>query len=148
MNVRLITAAQTLPLRQVILRPGRPAIESVFEGDDVEGNFHVGAFSDTSEDLVVGIATMLKVDDPRCEASPAYRLRGMAVATDQQRTGIGSATLQFAEEEAARRDANVIWCNAREEAVPFYLRHGYETVGDIFTLPNIGPHFFCRKQLG
>lgn len=148
MHVRLITAEDTIPLRKALLRPDRPVEESIYVGDDETSSFHVGAFeSDDPSALAIGVATMLQVDDPRCEAAPAHRLRGMAVAADRQRSGIGSATLQFAEAEAARRGSTIVWCNARTVAVPFYLRHDYETVGDEFELPNIGPHFFCRKRL-
>ena len=148
MHVRLITAEETIPLRQALLRPDRPRIESIYDGDHDPKSFHVGAFkSDASSAAIIGIATMLPTDDPRCQAAPAYRLRGMAVTKEHQRTGVGSATLHYAEIEAARRDAVVVWCNARTVAIPFYLQHGYESVGDQFELPNVGPHFFCRKSL-
>ena len=148
MHTRLITAEDTIPLRQALLRPGRPVEESIYAGDHDATSFHVGAFeNDNPDGMAVGIATMLLADDPRCEAAPAFRLRGMAVAASHQKTGYGSAALQFAEAEAGRRGGVIVWCNAREIAVPFYRRNGYETVGDVFSLPNIGPHFFCRKRL-
>ena len=146
MIARLISAAETLPLRQALLRPNRSVAESVYPGDNDVSTFHVGVF-DVDATLPAAIATLLLQDDPRCPAQPTWRLRGMAVDARRQRTGFGSAALQFAEKTARQREGAAIWCNARQPAVAFYQRHGYEPIGEIFTLPNIGPHFFCCKTL-
>lgn len=146
MIVRLISPEETIPLRSAILRPGLPVEVCHYDGDNDEHSFHIGTFLDNGE-TNVAIATMLKIDEPRCPASPAYRLRGMAVAADQQRNGMGSAALKFAEDEVVRRGGVAIWCHARETAVPFYRSHGYEPVGGAYPIPNIGPHFFCYKRL-
>lgn len=146
MIARLIATEETFSLRSAILRPGRPIDDVYYEGDDDEHSFHVGTFLDDGE-TQVAIATMLRMDEPRCPASPAYRLRGMAVAADQQRRGMGSAAIKFAEDEVVRRGGVAVWCHAREIAVPFYLTHGYESVGDEYPIPNIGPHYFCFKRL-
>lgn len=150
---RLIQASETLPLRQAILREGMPIEEAIFAGDKEETTFHVGTFEQAGEQPLA-VATMMLQDDPRCDVQDdpnsiglRYRLRGMAVAESRQRNGLGSAALTFAEKEAIKRGATIIWCNAREPAVPFYLRHGYESVGERFTIPTAGPHFFCRKRL-
>ena len=34
-----------------------------------------------------------------------------------------------------------LWCNARLIAVPFYERMGLTAVGDLFEMPEIGPHY-------
>jgi len=152
MFARLITASETIPLRMAILRQGLPMEEAVFVGDEEDTTFHVGAF-DEADGQPLAIATMMLQADARCDSGSGslsglrYRLRGMAVAESRQRTGLGSTALIFAEQEAAKRGATIVWCNAREPAVPFYLRHDYETVGDRFDIPTAGPHFFCRKTL-
>lgn len=152
---RLIQASETLPLRQAILREGLPKEQSIFAGDDEPTTFHVGTFEEAGSQPLA-IATMMLQDDPRCHSTEedgpvstgsCYRLRGMAVAKSHQRSGLGTVALVFAEKEAIKRGAKIVWCNAREPAVPFYLRNGYESVGELFTIPTVGPHFFCRKRL-
>lgn len=150
MFARLIKASETIPLRQAVLRKGMPTEASAFLGDDDATTFHVGA-SDITDGQPLAVATMMLQDDPRCDAESEsgvrYRLRGMAVAESRQRTGLGSTALVFAEQEAVQRGATIVWCNARVAALPFYLKHGYETVGELFDIPTVGPHFFCRKRL-
>lgn len=149
MHARIITVEETTPLRSAILRTGRPIEQCHMANDNDPTTFHVGVFADIEsvEAANVAIATMMRQDEERCPARPAYRLRGMAVAADHRRAGFGSEALKFAEEEAARRGGVAVWCDARVGAIPFYLSRGYVTVGDEYVIPDVGPHFFCRKLL-
>lgn len=70
----------------------------------------------------------------------AVRLRGMAVQKDLQGKSIGQDLLDFAIEELQDEEVDVIWCNARTNAIPFYQKMGFATFGKEFTLPGIGPH--------
>ena len=45
-TVRPITAPETRPMRQVVLRPGKTLEELVYPGDDDELCAHLGAFDD------------------------------------------------------------------------------------------------------
>ena len=64
--------------------------------------------------------------------------RRLAPAPDGDRAqrrgqGIGAAVLAAAIDFVAAQGAPLIWCNARESAVPFYARHGFSGHGEIFT---------------
>jgi GNAT superfamily N-acetyltransferase len=65
-----------------------------------------------------------------------YALRGMAVAVEHRRQGIGTRMLRAVCEEV---DAP-LWCNARIQAVPFYLHRGWVEVGPRFDLRDRGAH--------
>lgn len=140
LEIRTITAGETLDLRQSILRAGFPRETAIFPGDDAPASRHFGAFLDQR---LVGVATIHFV--PRLDVpdfDPAYQLRGMATVEEMRGQGVGSALLAACVEEAKRHGAQWIWCNARTPAAGFYKRHGFEVQGGIFDVPMAGPH--CR----
>lgn len=74
------------------------------------------------------------------------KMRQVAVRRDFQNQGLGRRLVESFEDEALRRGFHEIVLHAREVAVPFYLRLGYEVVGDPFE--EIGlPHQRMRKLL-
>ena len=56
-EIRAISAAETLPLRMAILRPNRPAAAAQFPDDDAPDARHFGAFSDGQ---LSGIASLFR----------------------------------------------------------------------------------------
>ena len=74
------------------------------------------------------------------------KLRQMAVDEDHQRQGLGSTLIRHIETELRRRDFQRVELHAREEAVPFYERLGYHTLGDRFIEVNLG-HWKMYRQL-
>ena len=75
--VRLITTAETWPLRQSELRPGRPLAAAQFPGDDLSSTKHFGVFQ---SDELVGIASLFLAEMPEHPSVSALQLRGMATA--------------------------------------------------------------------
>ncbi len=139
LEIRPITAAETLDLRHTILRAGLPRETAIFPGDDAPSSRHFGAFRDG---LLVGVATMHYVpllDQPDHEGS-AFQVRGMATAEEVRGTGAGSALLAECIAEARRAGVNWLWCNARTPALGFYARHGFKIQGGVFDIPTAGPH--------
>jgi ribosomal protein S18 acetylase RimI-like enzyme len=55
--------------------------------------------------------------------------------------GYGAAALAACVAEARARGAELVWCNAREAALGFYLRAGFVVTGERFEIASIGPHF-------
>ena len=70
----------------------------------------------------------------------------MAVHENHQRKGLGSRLIQGIESVLRIRGFQQIQLHAREEAVPFYRRLGYQTVGDRFMEVGIG-HWKMYRQL-
>jgi GNAT superfamily N-acetyltransferase len=144
-DIRRITAAETLPLRLEVLRPGRPIETARFPGDEADSTRHFGAFFDGQ---VVGIASVYRAEMPGMPGVAALQLRGMATAPTARGFGLGRA-LTFACADFARTSgAQILWCNARTTAIGFYQKLGFESVGDEFEIPDVGPHYRMRLRLG
>lgn len=145
-QIRPITAAQTHPLRLAVLRPGRPLESVVFPGDDAPQACHLGAFS--GEDIF-GIASLYPEPLPGEAASGDWRLRGMAIAPDHQRQGIGRVLLAACLEHVRSQGGTRLWCNARSTARCFYEAQGFTIRGEEFDIPGVGPHFvMCYNMAG
>lgn len=76
----------------------------------------------------------------------AVKLRQMAVDDTNQRTGIGTAMLSFAEYVATKEGFIRIELNAREVAVGFYQKYDYQIISDSFIEVGI-LHYKMEKQL-
>ena len=76
----------------------------------------------------------------------SVRMRQVAVAEDRQRRGVGQALVRFSEARAKELGFREMVLHAREPAVPFYLKLGYETFGEPFDEVTI-PHRAMRKTL-
>lgn len=137
--IRQATIGEILALRHAMLRAGFPIESARFDGDDDPRTRH---FAAVDHDAVVGCASFMRVD---YDGQPAWQLRGMAVARDRQRQGIGARLLAFAEADCS--DPPTLWCNARIEAVAFYERHGWRTASDLFDIPTVGPHRRMVKEV-
>lgn len=137
-DIRFISAAETMPLRCAILRPDRPPESAQFPGDEDPTTKHFGAFRDGK---IVGIASLYRAEFKERPGKPAYQLRGMATAPDVRGGRFGwelvLACLKFANENGAE----ILWCNARTGAVGFYRKLGFDTIGDEFEYPDVGPHY-------
>ncbi len=158
-SVGLATHEEVIRLRMAVLRPGQPYDASRYAGESQ--GFNAAA---RVEGRVVGCVTLFPAafagpgeDDAPPDAQVpaeavgrrAWRLRGMATAPELRSTGVGSAVLAFALSVASERSAEVVWCNARTEAMPFYRRHGFLTTGSEFLSGgSLGiPHFRAWVRL-
>lgn len=79
-------------------------------------------------------------------AEGEIKMRQVAVRPDLQGKGLGRILVEFSEATARDRGYQDMVLNARDTAVPFYLRLGYELEGDPFTEVGI-PHRKMRKRL-
>ena len=142
-EVRRVSAEDVRPLRHLVLRPGRPFEETAFPGDDAPGAAHFGAFRN---DELLAVATLLDSPHPAL-AGRACQVRGMASHPSVRGAGYGAAALAACVAEARARGAAVVWCNAREAALGFYLRTGFVVTGERFEVAGIGPHFRMHLAL-
>jgi GNAT superfamily N-acetyltransferase len=129
-EVRVVDEALTRELRRAVLRPFLPA-DAPLPGDDLPDGVHFAAVDD--EGTVVGTCFVYPAPCPWLpERSPAWRLRQMATAEGCRGRGIGGAVFDAALNHVRRCGATLLWCDAREAAVPFYRRHGMEPHGAVF----------------
>lgn len=137
--IKEIKANETHTLRIEILRNGI-ANNYFFEEDNNTSTFHLGAFH---KETCIGIVTFIKDS----KKGNTYQLRGMALALKYQKLGIGTQLIQFSYPILKEKNVISIWCNAREIAVDFYTKNGFEIKGEAFNIPNIGIHYIMSKQL-
>ncbi len=100
-------------------------------------SYHLACYQD---DTLVACVVLKPV------SSGKIRMRQLIVAEQYQRQGIGTALVARAESFARELGFHEMVMHARETAVPFYERLGYEKEGEQFIDVTI-PHFFMRKRL-
>ncbi|MBL8465889.1 MAG: GNAT family N-acetyltransferase [Thauera sp.] len=77
---------------------------------------------------------------------PDGHIGRMAVRRAARGAGVGGAVLQALIAEAARRGLREVALAAQTHALDFYLRHGFEAVGEVFMEAGI-PHRAMRRTL-
>jgi len=80
-------------------------------------------------------------------ADSSAQLRYMAVDENWRKQGVGRQILLYMEEHARQHDIDEIMLHAREKAVPFYRKLGYETVEKSYRLFDEIQHYKMRKKL-
>lgn len=145
MQVRVVDGEATRELRRVVLRPSWP-VGSAMHGDDDPTAVHLAAVEGPE---IVGACVLLARAYPlRAELPSGWQLRGMAIAADRQRRGIGGHLLAAAFSEIGRRGGRLIWCDARIAAAPFYAQHGFVAEGAEFPQAETGlPHVRMWREL-
>jgi GNAT superfamily N-acetyltransferase len=142
MTVRLVDAAHTRELRRSVLRP-HFAPDDEMPGDEHADALHVAAFAGSS---LASACLIFPEPCPWQPGRPAWRLRSMATDPAARGTGAGTAVARLAAETAKDRGAELLWCEARESAVSFYLRCGWQLHGERFST-GYGPHRYMWLEL-
>ena len=143
-HVELITTTQTLPLRKRVLKPFLSEAECVNPGDDLPTTFQFGLVHNNQ---IVSIATFIQEPFAELPAAFPYRLRGMASDKRYQGQGFGREVLLYGLESLRQTNCDLVWCNAREIAFPFYEKLGFSYLGPLFDIKDIGPHKVMYKRL-
>ncbi|MBO0838869.1 MAG: GNAT family N-acetyltransferase [Actinobacteria bacterium] len=147
--IRELAAQETHPLRRAVSADGRTDLPTMrHELDGSPGAWHLGAVDTAGR--VVAISSLYRVPSPHRPASrPAVQLQFMAVDPAMQRRGIGSAIMAEILRRLEATDAVLLWANARDLAVPFYRRFGFEVVeGSSYRPPETGrPHRIIELDL-
>lgn len=142
--IQKITSKQTYAVRHSVLRQGKPIESCCFEGDDLETTTHFGVIVDKN---IVGIVSIFQNKSDIFVAENQYQIRGMAVLDDFQQKGFGRELVLYCENYILTKNGNLIWFNARENAVVFYQKLGYTTHGNSFIIDGIGSHYVMYKML-
>lgn len=129
-----ITSDDTHPVRLAVLRADTPTKTVTFAEDDWPGAVHLGVRLDGE---VVATSTWIPRPPPpgltaHDEPASAVQLRGMATMQHLQGTGVGAALIAAGCERARTDGHTIVWANARDRALAFYEREGFEVVGEGF----------------
>jgi predicted GNAT family N-acyltransferase len=128
---------QVIDLRQRILR--MPLGLDIYD-DDLAAETEQLIFVFEEEQVVKGCVLMQHYD------AETFKLRQMAVDTNEQGKGIGSKLIAAAELYAVQLGKKNIILHARQTAIPFYEKLGYAAAGEVFYEVGL-PHRKMSKQL-
>ena len=129
-TIRFAMTAEVRPLRLEVLRVHTTNKSVDFEGDDDVTTRHLVAVDSHGE--IVGVSTWLERPLDQQPHLRALQLRGMATAISVQNQGIGALILAAGVDYALSLDADLMWANARDQALNFYNRNGFVTAGEGF----------------
>ncbi len=90
---------------------------------------------------VIAVGRLHRLDDQRGQ------IRYMAVEQGFERQGNGSLLLASLEQAAQETGLETVILHARENALPFYQRHGYTLVERSFLLFDEIQHYLMTKQI-
>lgn len=144
--IRLVGAADVRAVRQEVLRVGMPEATVDFDGDEESTTFHLAALD--NDGSILAVSTWMSrpfTDEP---SRPSIQLRGMATVARLQGVGLGSRLLDAGFSRARDLATEVIWANARDAALGFYQRQGFQVVGEGFieSVTRL-PHHRVRYEL-
>ena len=126
-------------LRYEILRKRWGQEETTTRDEYENESLHIMAIDENGNAIATGRLQFNKNNEAQ--------VRSMAVIDEQQKTGLGSELLQYLENEAKKRNYTRIVLDARDNAVDFYIKNGYEVEGDSYVLFGVIPHFKMSKSL-
>lgn len=141
--IKKIATTETYSVRLPVLRKGKPIESCRFDGDDLESTLHFGLYLNQE---LVGIISLFKNNNPTFLEKNQCQIRGMAVLENHRKKDCGKALLIHSEEECNNQGVDLIWFNARIEAIGFYEKMGYQKKGTPFDIPDVGEHIVMFKK--
>ena len=143
--VEEVPTDEVLVLRMAVLRDGTPSQDPRYADDDTEGSVNLGI---RESGILVACSTWLPRPWPLDIDASATQLRGMAVAKHLQSKGLGNILLQAGITRAKTLESTYVWARARDRALYFYERNGFETIGNQFIdeASGLGHHLVMLKN--
>ena len=128
---------QELKLRDNVLR--KPLGLSLYDENlkAEKDDFHIGAYANGH---LVGVLILTK------QSVKEIKMRQVAVSEQWRSLKVGTALVRYAEHYAKNEGYEIVLLHARKTAREFYMKLGYESVGEEFLEINI-PHYPMRKSL-
>jgi predicted GNAT family N-acyltransferase len=130
-------------LRQNVLHPNGPVERVTYKPDIDPLAIHI-CIRKYGE--LVAVGSMLPEDEQEVRSEAMWRIRGMAVHFEMQGKGLGGLILtEMFEvlktiESKTKVKVDLVWCNARVEALNLYTRFGFKVLDGEFDIPGSGPH--------
>lgn len=142
-EIRQISASDTYLVRNAVLRKGKPIESCVFPGDELSTTKHFGIFNGG----IIGVISLFQNSNSIFQNPFQIQIRGMAILEDYQGLRLGEKLIESCEDYLKTDIETLIWFNARESALGFYEKLGYEVIGDIFNIEGVGKHYIMFKKL-
>ena len=141
-EIKMISADKTYTIRKDILRKGMD-LPVQFSGDYDAGSFHLGIYENN---VLKGICSFMKTNNELFDVEQ-YQLRGMATLTEVRGRGFGKLLLEKSFEILREKKVKILWCNAREVALTFYIKLNFVQVGEPFDILQVGKHYRLFKKI-
>ncbi|MEM8875549.1 MAG: GNAT family N-acetyltransferase [Planctomycetota bacterium] len=136
MEIEQLQTEDVRPLRYAVLRSNQPFEETLYPGDN--SAVHLGIREGSK---VIGVVSIYAEQPMPKKGKPGdFRFRGMAIDPKFQGSGVGTALIESMLDKAWEMGAQRIWGNTRTDVFGFYSGHGFDSVGDVFDIPDLGPH--------
>lgn len=123
-------------LREKILREPLGSSFTHQELEEEKYHFQIAGFLDN---IIIATAVLVPEGDE-------MKMQRVVVTENLRSLNIGSEMMTFCEKFASEKNFKVIYCHARDTAVNFYIKNGYNGIGDYFDEDGI-PHLKMRKKL-
>jgi N-acetylglutamate synthase-like GNAT family acetyltransferase len=128
-------------LRWEILRAPWGQIKGT-EKDHLENDSNsIHAMATDNENNIAGVARLNLISED------LGQLRFMAIANTHQNKGIGNKLINYLESIAKERGIKKIILQARENAIQFYYKNGYQIKEKSFVLYDSIQHYLMEKEL-
>lgn len=142
--IQKITSSETYLVRHPVLRKGKPITSCQFNDDDLETTLHFGLYLNQE---LTGVLSLYEKSNTVFPEKNQCQIRGMAILENRRKKGFGEALIIHCEKHCISKNVNLIWFNARIQAVGFYEKLGYAKKGNPFEIENIGEHVLMFKKL-
>ncbi len=137
-EARLIESHLTHQIRHKVLWPHKNLENCSINEDFLKETFHIGVFCNKE---LVSIGTFIKAYNNLFEnKKKQYRLRAMGTIQKYQKKSMGKQLILYAKKILKKKNINILWCDARKEAIPFYEKLGFNTKGEYYEIREIGLH--------
>jgi GNAT superfamily N-acetyltransferase len=144
MRIRFIRSRQTHRMRFLVLHAHQMLEDCDYPNDVNPESFHLGAYLQEQE---LAVASFYKEKHAALRGWKQYRSRGLAVHPHHRRQGVGRQLLTFALDHLKPQGIDLIWCNVRQDAEPFYVAMGFSAQGPPFEREGTGLHVLMSKAL-
>ena len=146
MNVEAVNVEAIHRLRFEVLRRDTPSDNVEFPHDRDPETVHLAVRDESG--AVIAASTWTPKPFPGRPDDAAVQLRGMAVDADHRGRGLGAAMIAAGLDDARRRGATLVWANARDSALEFYVANGFAVVGEGFRTTDTDlPHHRIVQEL-
>lgn len=137
-TVSEIEVYKTYPLRQTLLRKGKPLSSCHLDQDEAKETLHFGAFL---SDQIIGILSAFQNPCPQYSTPKGVQLRAIAVTPIHQRKGVATLLIKSAVQHINEKfNPDCIWLNARISANSLYESNGFSPLDNPFEIKSIGTH--------
>lgn len=143
-TVQKVSLKSVYPIRHLVLRKEKPIESCYFVDDEKKSTLHFGVIL---EDKIVGVGSLFEQKNELINSKKQFQIRGMAILEEHHDKGFGTLLLHEIEAVCSAKKATTIWFNAREKAVVFYKKLGYEVTGKPFDIQRVGIHIVMKKTI-